>query len=91
VKIADPDRTAIILDHAVPAPSLADANAGTTARAFARESWPKAGSTPESGASRRRRFPRWCSTSSTLAVCCPGWSATDTWPAGGRGRRDDRV
>lgn len=37
VKIADPDRTAIILDHAVPAPSLADANAGTTARAFARE------------------------------------------------------
>jgi len=37
VKIADPDRTAIIVDHAVPAPSLADANAGTAARRFARE------------------------------------------------------
>jgi 3-isopropylmalate/(R)-2-methylmalate dehydratase large subunit len=37
VKIADPDRTAIILDHAVPAPSLADANAGTAARRFAAE------------------------------------------------------
>ena len=37
VKIADADRTAIILDHAVPAPSLADANAGVRARAFAHE------------------------------------------------------
>jgi 3-isopropylmalate/(R)-2-methylmalate dehydratase large subunit len=36
-RIEDPDRTAIILDHAVPAPSLADANAGVRARGFARE------------------------------------------------------
>ena len=36
VKIADPGRTAIILDHAVPAPTIADANAGTRAREFAR-------------------------------------------------------
>ena len=31
VTIADPGRTAIILDHAVPAPTLIDANAGTVA------------------------------------------------------------
>jgi 3-isopropylmalate/(R)-2-methylmalate dehydratase large subunit len=37
VKIADPDRTAIIMDHAVPAPTLGDANAGTVARKFARD------------------------------------------------------
>ena len=36
VTIADPGRTAIILDHAVPAPTLIDANAGTVARKFAR-------------------------------------------------------
>lgn len=35
--IADPDRVAIIMDHAVPAPSIADANAGPRARTFARE------------------------------------------------------
>jgi len=35
--IADPDRTAIILDHAVPAPSLVDADSGRRARAFARQ------------------------------------------------------
>jgi len=35
LRIADPDRVAIIFDHAVPAPSIADANAGTEARAFA--------------------------------------------------------
>lgn len=35
LKIADPDRVAIILDHAVPAPTLADANAGIRARGFA--------------------------------------------------------
>ena len=34
--IADPGRTAIILDHAVPAPTLIDANASTVARKFAR-------------------------------------------------------
>ncbi|MCU1451966.1 MAG: 3-isopropylmalate dehydratase [Acidimicrobiales bacterium] len=33
--IADPDRVSIIFDHAVPAPSIADANAGVEARAFA--------------------------------------------------------
>jgi 3-isopropylmalate/(R)-2-methylmalate dehydratase large subunit len=37
VRIADPDRVAVILDHAVPAPSVADANAASEARAFARE------------------------------------------------------
>ncbi|GAA2437270.1 aconitase/3-isopropylmalate dehydratase large subunit family protein [Actinomadura vinacea] len=35
LKIADPGRTAIVMDHAVPAPTLADANAGTRAREFA--------------------------------------------------------
>jgi 3-isopropylmalate/(R)-2-methylmalate dehydratase large subunit len=37
VRIADPDRVAIILDHAVPAPSVADANAASEARRFARD------------------------------------------------------
>ena len=36
VKIADPQRTAIIMDHAVPAPTLTDANASVAAREFAR-------------------------------------------------------
>lgn len=35
VAIADPDRTAIVMDHAVPAPTLADAQSGIVARAFA--------------------------------------------------------
>lgn len=35
LKIADPDRTAIVLDHAVPAPTVTDANAGVRARKFA--------------------------------------------------------
>ena len=33
--IADADRTAIVLDHAVPAPSITDADAGRLAREFA--------------------------------------------------------
>lgn len=33
--IADADRTAIVLDHAVPAPSVVDADAGVLARRFA--------------------------------------------------------
>src|SRR4051812_25509827 len=37
LQIADPDRTAIILDHAVPAPSLLDADSGRRARAFAQQ------------------------------------------------------
>ena len=37
LRIADPDRVAIIMDHAVPAPTISDANAGPRARAFARE------------------------------------------------------
>jgi 3-isopropylmalate/(R)-2-methylmalate dehydratase large subunit len=32
LKIADPRRVAIILDHAVPAPTVADADAGVRAR-----------------------------------------------------------
>jgi 3-isopropylmalate/(R)-2-methylmalate dehydratase large subunit len=36
LKIADPRRVAIILDHAVPAPTVADADAGVRARACAR-------------------------------------------------------
>ena len=36
VRIADPARVAVILDHAVPAPSIADANAHEEARTFAR-------------------------------------------------------
>jgi 3-isopropylmalate/(R)-2-methylmalate dehydratase large subunit len=35
LRIADPSRVAIIFDHAVPAMSVADANAGTEARRFA--------------------------------------------------------
>ncbi len=33
-RIADPDRLAVIMDHAVPAPSIADADGGVHARAF---------------------------------------------------------
>jgi len=33
-RIADPDRLAVIMDHAVPAPSIADADGGVRARAF---------------------------------------------------------
>ncbi|GAA0899528.1 aconitase/3-isopropylmalate dehydratase large subunit family protein [Pseudonocardia zijingensis] len=36
VTIDDPERTAVILDHAVPAPSIGDAQAGVRAREFAR-------------------------------------------------------
>jgi 3-isopropylmalate/(R)-2-methylmalate dehydratase large subunit len=36
-RIADPDRVAVVMDHAVPAPSVADADGGVKARAFARE------------------------------------------------------
>ncbi len=36
-RIADPARLAVIMDHAVPAPSVADADGGVRARAFARE------------------------------------------------------
>ncbi len=36
--VADPDRTAIVLDHAVPAPSLLDADSGRRARVFADQS-----------------------------------------------------
>ncbi|MEJ2863614.1 aconitase/3-isopropylmalate dehydratase large subunit family protein [Actinomycetospora flava] len=35
--IADPERTAIVLDHAVPAPTVRDADGGPRARAFARD------------------------------------------------------
>ncbi|MBI5910762.1 MAG: 3-isopropylmalate dehydratase large subunit [Betaproteobacteria bacterium] len=35
-RIADPDRVVIIMDHAVPAPSIGDAEAGVRARAFAK-------------------------------------------------------
>lgn len=35
VKIADPDRVAVVMDHAVPAPSVRDAAGGTAARKFA--------------------------------------------------------
>jgi 3-isopropylmalate/(R)-2-methylmalate dehydratase large subunit len=37
LKVADSDRVAIILDHAIPAPTIADAEGGPRARAFARE------------------------------------------------------
>ncbi len=33
-RIADPDRLAVIMDHAVPAPSIGDADGGVRARAF---------------------------------------------------------
>jgi 3-isopropylmalate/(R)-2-methylmalate dehydratase large subunit len=36
-RIADPDRLAVIMDHAVPAPSVADADGGVRARSFVRE------------------------------------------------------
>ena len=36
-RIADAARTAIVLDHAVPAPTIRDADGGPRARAFARE------------------------------------------------------
>jgi len=35
-RIADPDRLAVIMDHAVPAPSVNDADGGVRARAFAK-------------------------------------------------------
>lgn len=37
VEVADPDRIAIVFDHAVPAPSVRDAESGRKARAFAAE------------------------------------------------------
>ncbi|MBX7555320.1 aconitase/3-isopropylmalate dehydratase large subunit family protein [Streptomyces sp. NPDC004232] len=37
LKINDPDKVAVIMDHAVPAPSVHDAIGGTHARAFARD------------------------------------------------------
>ncbi|MFI9274074.1 aconitase/3-isopropylmalate dehydratase large subunit family protein [Kitasatospora sp. NPDC052896] len=36
LRINDPDKVAVIMDHAVPAPSVGDATAGTNARAFTR-------------------------------------------------------
>ncbi len=36
-RIADAERTAIVLDHAVPAPTVRDADGGPRARAFARD------------------------------------------------------
>jgi 3-isopropylmalate/(R)-2-methylmalate dehydratase large subunit len=36
LRIADPDRVAVIMDHAVPAPSRADADSGVRARQFVR-------------------------------------------------------
>ena len=36
-RIADPDRLAVVMDHAVPAPSIADADGGVRARAFVAE------------------------------------------------------
>jgi 3-isopropylmalate/(R)-2-methylmalate dehydratase large subunit len=36
-RIADPDRLAVIMDHAVPAPTVSDADGGVRARAFVRE------------------------------------------------------
>jgi 3-isopropylmalate/(R)-2-methylmalate dehydratase large subunit len=36
-RIADPDRLAVIMDHAVPAPSVSDADGGVRARAFVKE------------------------------------------------------
>ncbi|WP_412519741.1 3-isopropylmalate dehydratase large subunit [Actinomadura madurae] len=37
VAVHDPDKIAIVMDHAVPAPTVRDATHGTRARAFARE------------------------------------------------------
>ncbi len=36
-RIADPSRLAIVMDHAVPAPSISDAQGGVAARAFAKD------------------------------------------------------
>jgi 3-isopropylmalate/(R)-2-methylmalate dehydratase large subunit len=36
-RIADPDRLAVIMDHAVPAPSVKDADGGVKARAFVKQ------------------------------------------------------
>lgn len=36
LRMVDPDRLAVILDHAIPAPSVADAQAAATAREFAK-------------------------------------------------------
>jgi 3-isopropylmalate/(R)-2-methylmalate dehydratase large subunit len=36
-KIADADRLAVVMDHAVPAPSISDADGGVRARAFVKE------------------------------------------------------
>ncbi|PRZ42183.1 3-isopropylmalate/(R)-2-methylmalate dehydratase large subunit [Antricoccus suffuscus] len=36
IKVDDPDRLAVILDHAVPAPTIRDAQSGGMARAFAK-------------------------------------------------------
>jgi 3-isopropylmalate/(R)-2-methylmalate dehydratase large subunit len=36
-RIADPERLAVIMDHAVPAPSVADADGGVKARAFVKD------------------------------------------------------
>src|SRR3979411_2994145 len=36
-RVADPDRLAVIMDHAVPAPSVKDADGGVNARAFVQE------------------------------------------------------
>ena len=36
IKVNDPDKIAVILDHAVPAPSIRDAQSGTMARQFAK-------------------------------------------------------
>jgi 3-isopropylmalate/(R)-2-methylmalate dehydratase large subunit len=36
-RIADPERLAVIMDHAVPAPTVADADGGVRARAFVEE------------------------------------------------------
>ena len=37
VRVHDPDKVAVVLDHAVPAPSIRDAQSGRTARAFAEQ------------------------------------------------------
>jgi 3-isopropylmalate/(R)-2-methylmalate dehydratase large subunit len=37
IKVPDPGKLAIVMDHAVPAPSIRDAEAGKKARAFAAE------------------------------------------------------
>lgn len=37
VRLHDPDRVAIVMDHAVPAPGIREAAAGTAARAFAKQ------------------------------------------------------